>query len=87
MSAPEKCTLTTNLIEGFLYELLDIAKSQAEIMEAVQIRFGEICVPSDLSKKTGESKWSKRVKSVLAMGVKNQIYTLDEATSTYKNNQ
>jgi hypothetical protein len=84
----ERCTLSTNLIEGYLYELLDNPKSEAEILEAVQIRFGdEVCCPSDLSKKTGGSKWIKRVKSVLAMGVKNQIYTFDAANSTFNNNQ
>jgi len=84
----ERCTLSTNLVEGYLYEILDVSKTDAEILEAIQIRFGdEVCCPSDLSKKTGGIKWIKRVKSVLAMGVKNQIYTFDAATSTYKNNQ
>lgn len=84
----ERCTLSTNLVEGYLYELLDHPKSEAEILEAIQKRFGnEVCCPSDLSKKTGGIKWIKRVKSVLAMGVKNLIYTFDAATATYKNNQ
>lgn len=86
MAETEKCSLKTNLIEGYLYEILDVPKTQEEILQAVHTRFGdEICVPSDLSKKTGGIKWIKRVKSVLAMGIKNQIYELDAANATYKN--
>ena len=82
-----KCTLTNNLIEGFLYEILDEWKDLDTIIKALHERFGDdVCVPSDVSK-SGEPRYISKVKKTLERGKRNNIYVFDEATQRYKNNQ
>ncbi|MCF2140360.1 MAG: hypothetical protein K9W44_09940 [Candidatus Lokiarchaeota archaeon] len=81
-----KCNLTNNLIEGFLYEILDNWLDFDTIEKMLLKHFGEnICVPSDLTKH-GEKRYIVKLKKTLKRGIMNKIYLFDEATQRYKNN-
>jgi cyanate lyase len=78
------CSLTNNLIEGYLYEILTDWKDFDTIISMVHERFGDgVCMPSDLTK-DGSKRYIRRVEKVLARGVMNDIYLHKEATNSYK---
>ena len=80
----EKFPLTNSLIEGFLYLDLNNPKTFEEICSSVLERYGEdTCLPNEKTSE-GKPKFHHKIKKILSMGVKNQIYRYDESTEKYK---
>ena len=80
----EKISLRNRLIDGFLYIFLDSWKSEEEIFVGILAKFGEeVCQPTNLAA-SGVPKYQTKVQKCLAVGLRNQIYELDEATKKYR---
>jgi hypothetical protein len=82
--AREKFPLTNSLIEGFLYLDLNQPKTFSEICSSVLERYGEeTCLPNEKTNE-GVPRYCHKIKKILSMGVKNQIYVFDESSEKYK---
>ena len=80
----EKKRLTNKIIEGFLYLYLNDWKSEKEIYKAFLERFGDkTCNPSDLND-SGIPVFQNKVKKVLELGIRNNMYEYNAKESNYK---
>lgn len=76
--------LSSNLIEGFLFQFLSFGKTEEQIYIAILERFGEeICAPSDLNSK-GIPRYKSKTRKILGRGINNGIYIFEEATKKYR---